>query len=106
RTERRIPPSEVHRVFRGPAQPSERRHIAVLDARLRETLLESPLLELRVVPRLRHGADIDERVDVVTAEQPYEVLDRARRMADGVHDLLSHQSRSAANAASPSPANR
>src|SRR5690606_13868673 len=89
----RVPPTRVDRVFRRTAQPAEACDVAVLDARIVEAALETPLLELRVVPRFRHGANVDERIDPVTAQELDELANRPGRMPYRVHDSLSHRPR-------------
>lgn len=43
-------------------------------------------VELRIVPRPRHRANIDDPANVVRAQETHKLFDRTRRMSDGVDD--------------------
>src|SRR5262249_51228776 len=60
--------------------------VPVRDARLLERGDERPLVELRVPPRARVAAHVDERLHARGVEEPDELLERARPVPDRVHD--------------------
>ena len=60
------------------AQATEERKVNVGDARLWQSNGEFILVELRVVPRTRYGANIDQRGDAEMLEQRDQVGLRAR----------------------------
>jgi hypothetical protein len=77
-----VAPARVDRVLARMPQAAERRQRHVVDILLLERAAEIFSVELRIMPRARHGAHIDQTLDAVGIEQCDKPLDRQRRMAD------------------------
>jgi hypothetical protein len=84
----RVPPAGVGGVLAGASQTAQRAQGGIFDAMRLERFAQRISVELRVMARPRHRADIDEAFDAVALQQRYELLQRARRVAYGVYRPL------------------
>ena len=71
-----IAPAGVDRIFLRLAQTAERRHVAIREAGLSDALRQRGGIELRIVPRARDRAHVDQLLDAVCLEQLEELVDR------------------------------
>ena len=79
-TEARIPPPTVDGVAPRVSQSTETGHVRVPNAGVSQSGRERLAIELRVVARSRNGADVDDAIDIVSGEQPDELVARSCRM--------------------------
>jgi hypothetical protein len=56
--------------------------MAILEPGIAQRLVQCVCIELRIVTGSRNGADIDEKTDLMGAQQAYEFIDRSRRVAE------------------------
>jgi hypothetical protein len=76
----RVPPASVGGVLAGVSQTAQRAQGDIFDAMRLERFAQRISVELRVVARPRHRADIDEAFDAIAFQQRYELVQRARRV--------------------------
>lgn len=81
--ERSIPPAGVWRMRTWVAKPAQGSNVFVADVRCLQRLRQCLAIELRIAPRARHGAHVDDELDVVRQEQGNEVPDGSRGVANG-----------------------
>lgn len=81
--ERKVSPPLVRRVRRGATQTTETGSVPITDSDRGQRGGQVFPIELRVVSRPRHGANIDHASDAMRFEQSDELRDRPRRVTDG-----------------------
>lgn len=76
-------PGHVRGVRARLAEAAQLEHVFVRDAAFRQRRRQRAGVELRMPPRLRHGADIHQRLDALRLKECDELIEGACLMADG-----------------------
>jgi hypothetical protein len=77
-----ISPARVLGVPSGVAQPSQPGHVAIVNSRAAKSRRQRAAIELRVVPRARDRAHVDQALHSVGRQQTDELSNRSGRMPD------------------------
>jgi len=86
---RSVPPSRVPRLTRRPPQSAQFGQVYVPYPCAAQFCRQLPPVELRIVPRPRHGPHIHNALDPMRPQQIAEILPRACGMPDG-ENILRH----------------
>lgn len=73
------------------SEPSQRGVMKVVDLPAGEKTLQILFVEMGHPPRLRHGPDIDQKLDPVMMEQIQKQLERPGRVTDGIKRISSRR---------------
>jgi len=84
----RIVPAEVSRIRLGVPQSAQLFQVNIRNSRGTQLRPERIAIELRIVTRARHGADIDYATNPIRFEKLNELRERARGMSDSENRLL------------------
>ena len=82
----RVAPAEIRGIRAWVPQAAQFLQVRVLDVLVSQGVGQRVAIELRIMPRTRNRADIDQPLHAVPPQQFDELLDRARRMADGQNE--------------------
>ena len=79
----RVAPAQIDGIWLSSAKPAKLFQMKISNARGAQRFCQRVAIELRVVPRFRDRAYVDQLLDAIRAQQLNEFVDRPRRMPDG-----------------------